>query len=85
MQDDDVLADQPAVRSILDKRSSKRKNGRKDVEYLVEFTGLPKSEAAWYAAKNVRNRYSLSSQEPQASSLSPENLGRRSAAMLGVK
>ena len=51
-----VLQEQPAVRGILEKRWSKRRNGRKDGEYLVDFAGFSETEAAWYSASDVRNR-----------------------------
>lgn len=58
MQDEHGLSKQPRVRAILNKRISKRRNGRRDIEYFVEFADFSKEEAAWYAAKHVRNRYS---------------------------
>lgn len=62
MQDDDVVVEQPPVRCVLSKRSTKRRGGRKDVKYLVAFAGRPDSEAEWFPAKALRKMYVLHTQ-----------------------
>ena len=85
MQDDEVLADQPAISSILDKKISRRRNGRKDVEYLVEFVDLPRSQAAWHPAKFVRKRCLSIRKLQRPSSASFEILERRSTAVSALR
>ena len=48
-----LLRDQPALKKLEQKRSTKRK-GRTDVEYLVSFVDFPESEWDWFPANKLR-------------------------------
>jgi hypothetical protein len=50
----ELLPVQPKVKKLEEKRSTFRKNGRKDIEYLVSFEGYDEKQSVWYPAKKVR-------------------------------